>query len=316
MERAYREDELSDSLVIDSEGYIYGKAGKINIKEDEIEIIVYETKPDEKTAVDVEALIEELQKSVKPSFFARIRRLSPNQVLIQNVRSEFGLIPEEPLADEHYIKYAERLGLKLPYRRVTEERRESKGTITLADVKAIKTSTIEERQLARVIKVILLHEPKEAKFRKIPAQKIVPYRITETVKDKLVIDPSGRAVGFIDSVVLYSDGPGLRIYTSKSTESVSLRWLFAHLERISRLDIIEAIKKHLDISDLGTQAVEMELLGDFMKKTGLSFKVPDSAFLMQDAREFVMDIPWDLIDKIGDVVIIRQKLSELKSKGY
>ncbi len=46
MERAYREDELLDSVVVDSEGYIYGRIGKIDIKEDEVSLLIYEARPD------------------------------------------------------------------------------------------------------------------------------------------------------------------------------------------------------------------------------------------------------------------------------
>jgi len=317
MERAYREDELLGSIVVDSEGYIYGKAGKINIKEDEIELLVYETKPDERTVVDIDSLFEELQKRVKLTFTAKIQRLSRAEVLTQNIQREFSLKPEEPLADQHYIKYAERLGIEIPHKKIIEEREEPKGTVTLTEVKSIKTSTIGTPGQSRLIKVILLHEPKEARFRKIPVQKTVPYRITETIRDKLVIDPSGLAVGYVDSIVLFSDKPGIRIYTSKPTDSVSLSWLFGHLEKIGRPDIVEAITKHLKIRrGAHVYRAGMDELEDFMEKTKLTFKVPESAFFEQSTKEFITDIPWDILDKIGDVVLLRQTLSELKSKGY
>jgi len=317
MERAYREDELLGSIVVDSEGYIYGKAGKINIKEDEIELLVYETKPDERTVVDIDSLFEELQKRVKLTFTAKIQRLSRAEVLTQNIQREFSLKPEEPLADQHYIKYAERLGIEIPHKKIIEEREEPKGTVTLTEVKSIKTSTIGTPGQSRLIKVILLHEPKEARFRKIPVQKTVPYRITETIRDKLVIDSSGLAVGYVDSIVLFSDKPGIRIYTSKPTDSVSLSWLFGHLEKIGRPDIVEAITKHLKIRrGAHVYRAGMDELEDFMEKTKLTFKVPESAFFEQSTKEFITDIPWDILDKIGDVVLLRQTLSELKSKGY
>lgn len=319
MKRAYREDELLDSVVIDSEGYIYGKAGKTIVKEDEICLSIYETKPDERTVVDVDALKEELLKRVKLKFTAKLQKLSSFEVLAQSIRKEFGLKPEEPLTDQHYIKYSERLGIGISYKKVAEERKESKGIVTLREVKAIRISTIGSKERSTVIKVILLHEPKEARFRKIPAQKTIHYRSTETLRDKLVIDSEGLAVGYVDSVVLFQHMPGIRIYTSKPTASVSLSWLFRYLERIGRPDIIEALKKYF-----GTEGetrshifnVKMDDLEDFMRKTRLTFKVPESALFNQDVKEFIIDIPWDAVHKIGDTVLLGLTLSELKSKGH
>jgi len=317
MERAYREDELLDSIVTDSEGYIYGKVGKINIKEDEIVLLVYEAKPDKRTLVNIEAIKEELLKTVKLTFIAKLQRLSGPEVLAQNVRKEFGLKPEEPLADQHYIKYAERLGIEIPYSKVTEERREPKGIVTLHDVKTIRISTIGTEEKSRVIKVILLHKPKEARFRKIPVQKTVPYRNTEMIRDKLVIDASGLAVGYVDSIVLFHNTPGIRIYSSKPTDSVSLSWLFGHLEKIGRPDIIEGIKKYFEVErGAHIYRIRMDDLEDFMSKTKLSFKVPEDAFLGRSVKELVMDIPWDIVHKVGDVVLLRLTFAELKSKGY
>jgi len=317
MERAYREDELLDSIVTDSEGYIYGKVGKINIKEDEIGLLVYEAKPDERTAVDIEAVKQELLKRVSLPFTAKLQRLSHHEVLAQNVQKESGLKPEEPLANQHYIEHAERLGIEIPYRKVTEERREPKGIVTLHEIKTITISTIGTKEKSRVIKVILLHEPKEAKFRKIPVQKTIPYRNTEMIRDKLVLDTSGLAVGYVDSIVLFPNTPGIRIYSSKPTDSVSLSWLFSHLEKIGRPDIIEAVKKYFEIErGVHVYRVKMDDLQDFMSKTKLAFKVPENVFLDQSVKEFLMDVPWDIVHKIGDVVLLRLTLSELRSKGY
>ena len=317
MERAYREDELLDSIVIDSEGYIYGKVGKINIKEDEIGLLIYETRPDERTVIDMDTVIKGLLKRVKLTFTAKLQRLSLPEILAQNIQKEFSLKPEEPITDQHYIKYAERLGIEIPYKKAMEERREPKGIITLREVKTIIISTIGKGERSGVIKVIFLHEPKEAKFRKIPVQKRIPYRSTEMIKDKLVLDASGLAVGYVDSIVLFHHTPGIRIYSSKPTDSVSLSWLFRHLEKIGRPDIIEAVKKYFEIErGAHVYRVRMDDLEDFMSKTKLAFKVPENVFFDRSVKEFVMDVPWDVVYKIGDVVLLRLTLSELKSKGY
>ena len=317
MERAYREDELLDAVVIDSEGYIYGKVGKIIVKEDEICFSVYETKPDERTAVNLDVLKEELLKRIKLTFSAKLQRLPSSEVLTQNIRKEFGLKSEEPLTDQHYIKYSERLGIEIPYKKVTEERRESKGIVTLQEVKTIGLSTIGSKERSTVIKIILLHEPKEAKFRKIPLQKTIPYRSTETLRDKLVIDSDGLAVGYVDSVVVFRHMPGIRIYTSKPTDSVSLRWLFRYLDKMDRPDIIEALKKYFRIeSESHVYFVKMDDLEDFMLKTKLTFKVSENVLFNQHIKDFIIDVPWDVMHKIGDVVLLRLTSPEARAHTH
>jgi len=317
MEPAYREDELLDSIVIDSEGYIYGKVGKIIVKEDEICFSIYETKPDERTVVDIDTLQEELLKRVKLSFTAKLQKLSRFEILSQNIRKEFGLKSEEPLIDQHYMNYSEKLGIEIPYKKVMEERKEPKGTITLSEVRTIGISTIGMKEKPTLIKVILLHEPKEAKFRKIPVQKSISFRGTETLRDRLVIDPEGFTLGYVDSMVMFRHMPGIRIYKAKPTDSVSLSWLFRHLEKIGRPDIIEALDKYFG-TERGSHIyhVSMDDLEEFMRKTKLTFKIPDTVLYDQRVKEFIMDIPWDVVHKIGDVILLKQTLSELKSKGY
>jgi len=248
---------------------------------------------------------------------AKLQRLSRPEVLAQNIQEEFDLEHEEPLTDQHYIKYAERLGIEIPYKKVAEGRKEPKGIVTLYDVKTIGIATIGTGERSSVIKVILLHKPKEAEFRKIPVQKTVPYRSTKMIRDKLVVDASGLAVGYADSVVLFPDTPGIRIYSSKPTDSVSLSRLFRYLEKIGRPDIIEAIKKYFEI-ERGARVyrVMMDDLKGFMRSTKTTFKLPENLLLDRSVKEFLMDISWDIVHKVGDVVLLRTTLSELKSKGY
>jgi sporulation protein YlmC with PRC-barrel domain len=318
MERAYREDELLDSIVIDSEGYIYGKVGKINIKADEVSLLVYEDRPDEKTVVDMDALREELLKKVKLTFLAeRLQKLSPTDILIRDIRKELGLKPDEPLKDQHYIDYAERAGIEIRTKKTSEERKEPKGTTSLQGVKAIGISTVGTKDVSGVIKIVLLQDPKEAAFRKIPVQKTVAFRNTDTIKDKLVIDSKGHALGYLDSVVLFQNAPGIRIYALKPSDSVSLSWLIKYLDNAGRPDIVEALMKYFKVGE-GDRVYRLTKteLDSFMQKTRLAFKVPDELLIDRSVKDFVMDIPWNAIGKIGDVVILRKTLSEFRSEGF
>jgi sporulation protein YlmC with PRC-barrel domain len=317
MERAYREDELVDSLVVDSEGYIYGRIGKIDIKGDEVSLLIYENRPHEKTITNVQAIKEELLKRVRLNFSARFQKLSPNEILIQNIRRELGLKPDASINDQHFIDYAERTGVEITHRKTVEERKEPKGHVRLDEVKAIGISTVGTKEISDVIKIILLLEPREASFRKIPIQETVPFRSANAIKDKLVVDAKGLALGYLDSVVLFQNTPGIRIYSLKPSDSVSLSWLIKYLDSVGRPDIVEALVKYFraETGDHVYRMTKSELEG-FMQKTKLVFKVPDELMIDRSVKDFVMDIPWDIISKIGDIIILHKTLAEIRSKGY
>jgi sporulation protein YlmC with PRC-barrel domain len=317
MERAYREDEIIDSMVVDSEGYIYGRIGKIDVKEDAVTLLVYETKPDERTVLNIEVIKEELLKKVRLNLSAKVQKLSPNEILNANIRKELGLKNDAPLKDQQFVNYAERTGVEITYKKAAEERREPKGNVRLEDVKAIGVSAIGTKEASDVMKIILLQEPREAAFRRIPVQKGVPFRSTDAIKDKLVVDAKGVALGYLDSVVLFQNTLGIRIYSQKPSDSVSMSWLIKYLDSVGRPDIVEALVKYFKVEtgDHVYRMTKSELEG-FMQRSKLVFKVPDELLIDRSVKDFVIDIPWDLIVKIGDVVILHKTLAELRSLGY
>jgi len=315
MERAYREDELLDAMIIDSEGYVYGKVEKVNINEGEIFLLAYEGKPDVKTVVDMASLKDELLKGVKKPFSSKIRRIPPWEILADNIRKELGLGLDEQLDDKHYLEYAERMGVTITRVKATVERKEQKGIVSLNEIKTIRTSVIGKEKGTRIIKVILLTEPKEAAFRKIPIQEKVPYQTTEAIKDKLVLDSEGNALGFVDSVVLFQGMLGIRVYVSKQSDQVSLSLLIQHLEGSGQPDVAALVRKHLMDPKSHRYTVEREELEDFMRQRKLTFKVPEK-ITSQGNREFVADIPWNAVYKIKDVVLLKSTLTDLRSKGY
>jgi sporulation protein YlmC with PRC-barrel domain len=317
MERAYREDEIIDSMVVDSEGYIYGRIGKIDVKEDAVTLLVYETRPDERTVLNIEVIKEELLRKVRLNLSAKVQKLSPNEILNANIRKELGLKNDAPLKDQQFVNYAERTGVEITYKKAAEERREPKGNVRLEDVKAIGVSAIGTKEASDVMKIILLQEPREAAFRRIPVQKGVPFRSTDAIKDKLVVDAKGVALGYLDSVVLFQNTLGIRIYSQKPSDSVSMSWLIKYLDSVGRPDIVEALVKYFKVEtgDHVYRMTKSELEG-FMQRSKLVFKVPDELLIDRSVKDFVIDIPWDLIVKIGDVVILHKTLAELRSLGY
>jgi sporulation protein YlmC with PRC-barrel domain len=317
MERAYREDEIVDSTVVDSEGYIYGRIGKIDVKEDAVTLLVYETRPDERTVLNIEVIKEELLRKVRLNLSAKVQKLSPSEILNANIRKELGLKNDAPLKDQQFVNYAERTGVEITYKKAAEERREPKGNVRLEDVKAIGVSAIGTKEASDVMKIILLQEPREAAFRRIPVQKGVPFRSTDAIKDKLVVDAKGVALGYLDSVVLFQNTLGIRIYSQKPSDSVSMSWLIKYLDSVGRPDIVEALVKYFKVEtgDHVYRMTKSELEG-FMQRSKLVFKVPDELLIDRSVKDFVIDIPWDLIVKIGDVVILHKTLAELRSLGY
>jgi sporulation protein YlmC with PRC-barrel domain len=316
MERAYREDELIDATIVDSEGYIYGKVEKINVGENEIVVLAYEGKPDVKTMADLASLKAELLKGAKPSFGSKVRRVTPEDILTESIRKELGLGLDERLNDEHYLKYAERMGVSVPMVKASVERKEQKGIVSLNEIKTVKITVIGKEKGTKVIRIILLRKPKEAEFRKIPIQTKVPYRSTEVIKDKLVLDFEGNALGYVDSVVLFQGMPGIRVYVSKMSGQVSLSLLTRYLDESGQSNAAALVRKHLLDPESHRYTVTTEELEDFMRQKKLSFRLPENVVGSQGAREFVADIPWDEIQKIGDIVLLKSTLTDLRSKGY
>jgi len=316
MERAYREDELVGATIIDSEGYVYGTVEKINVTEDQIILLAQEDKPDVKTVADIPSLKEGLLKDVKMTLSLKLHRITPEEILAKNIRKELGIGLDEQLSDEHYIKYAEKLGFLIPHVRAAVERKEQKGIVSLNEVKTIRISVMGKEEGTKLIKVVLLHEPREAAFRKIPTQEKVPYRSTEAIKDKLVLDADGNALGYVDSVVLFQGMPGIRVYISKISGQVSLSLLARYLEETDQSDAAALIREHLMDPESHRYTVEMEELEDFMHQKKLTFRLPEKVMATQGTKEFVADIPWNEIHKVGDVVLLKSKLTGLRPKGY
>ena len=316
MERAYREDELVDATIVDSEGYIYGKVEKINIGENEIFVLAYEGKPDVKTVADVASLKADLLRGVKLSFGSKARRVTAEDILAESIGKELGLGVGEQLSDEHYLKYAERMGVSVPMVKATVERKEQKGNVSLNEIKTVKITVVGKEKGTKVIKIILLRKPKEAEFRKIPIQAKVPYRSTEIIRDKLVLDVEGNALGYVDSVVLFQGMPGIRVYVSKMSGQVSLSLLTRYLDESGQSNAAALVRKHLSDPESHRYTVTTDELEDFMRKKKLSFRLPESVVGSQGTREFVADIPWDEVQKIGDIVLLKSTLTDLRSKGY
>jgi sporulation protein YlmC with PRC-barrel domain len=319
MERAYREDELFGATIIDSEGYVYGKVEKIDIAEDQIVLLASEDKPDVRTVKDFQSLKEELLKSVKATIGLKLRRSTPSDILAENIKKELGLGVDEHLNNEHYVKYAERIGVSIPSAKASMERKEQKGTVNLNEIKNIKITVIGKETRTKTIKIILLHKPKEADFRRIPIQDKVPYRSTEAIRDKLVLDSEANAVGYVDSVVLFQGTPGIRVYVSKMSAQVNVRLLARYLEEIGQPDAATIVRKHLVGSKSDhykVEMVDMDELEDFMRQRRISLRLPEKFMTSQSGRDFIADIPWDAVDKIGDVVLLKSTLTDLRTKGY
>jgi len=316
MKLAYREDELLDALIIDSEGYVYGKVERVNIKEDEVTLLAYEDMPDEKTSIDVASLKEELLKGTKKTLLSRIRRANSAEILAGHIRKELELKPSEELNDDHYVKYAQRLDFPTPYAKTSVDRKEQKGTVNLSEVKTIKITVMGKDKDTRVIKAVILHDPKEAAFRKIPVQETVTYRGTNAVRDKLVLDAEGTALGYTDSVVLFHGTPGIRVYALRMSGKVNLNLLVKYLEESGQGNVVALLRKHFANLESHRYTVETDELEDFMYQMRIVFRLPEKLVTDQRAKEFVADIPWNSIHKIGDVILLNSTLADLRMKGY
>ncbi len=313
MERAYKEEELVDGVVIDSEGYIYGKVDGINVEEDKVVFLVYESKPDSKELPDIEALKDDLAERVKTSFTDRMRGVSQRELLEKRIREELDLNSDEALKNEHIVSYGERVGVKASIKKAEVERREVKGEVELGEISAIMVSVINTRDEEKTLKVVFLNQPREAMYRRIPLQETVPFKNSESLRDKLVLDAQGVALGFVDSVVFSPSGVSMRVCAYRPMDYVRLRGLYDYFDDAGRTAFAELIKGYFK----GDEARRDEL-EDFIYRMarGSSLPIPPDLIYQRYVKEMTMDVPWKGIHKIGDVVVLKLPLPELKEKGY
>ncbi|MCD6262992.1 hypothetical protein J7L60_01075, partial [Candidatus Bathyarchaeota archaeon] len=117
--RKYREEELLDALVVDSEGHIVGRVGSFVVTPRTIIVKLYELEKKSRTEPDEEELVKRLMEAV-PKKKGLLSKAPSLEDLYADVRKELGKEATEEVTLEDLVRYAEVKGVEVPQRVVEE----------------------------------------------------------------------------------------------------------------------------------------------------------------------------------------------------
>ncbi len=303
----FTESELSDTTVVDSEGYVVGKIDTLRIEPEEIFIKLYGTEKDKHQTIDIAALNDRLSKMmpVKKSAFAEDAfesgyRARPQLVDIRTiVREQLSLGPNDQVTEEQIARYAVSLGLSIPYVVKEQETRIDKGSIPWALVDRVGSSDFG--------RCVILKEPYEARRRGVEIRDSVPYRGKKELEDKMVVDSDAKPVGTsVDILIGITHGILVRKQSFKEEESIDIDLLMKSLIP-SRFRNVDDFKKKVS-KDLGRKTVGVAEISAWCKRYNMSLPTKRQTRVVSD---FEFSVDWGDIAKIGDVVILSKTIEEL-----
>lgn len=279
-------EEFLGSLVIDSEGYIYGKTRKPEIRPDRIVLEVYRERTVEDSHPDIPALQNILVSMIKKTFGKPTM-----QDLYAQIRRE---TTKTQLSDEELLEYAKRKGVSIPMIKGSRIIEEKKGAVESPDIEAIGKTDLGV--------CILLKKPLEAAQRGLRSAKPVPFRPFHELGPKMIIDSRARIIGHAADIFLNSVGePQIKLKKQGTVEQevpdiqALESYLLSQGEKKDRLYKVVADAYHL-------KQVTPDHLVSWARQQG--YQIPTKKAHEKRELEFQYLLPWKAIRKIGDVVLL------------
>ena len=292
----YKEDELKDSLVVDSEGYICGYVSGFMVESNNIRIKLYAYEKNNIETPNEEELQQRLLESVPQKGFYK---KSSVDSLYDSIRNSLSISKNDHLSLEHLIKYANTKNLKIPMK--TEE------TQTRVDNGIIDWDCIDKIAFSQLGKCLLLNEPIEAKKRSVAMSDEVGFKSTKELKGKMVIDSEGKIVGSAFNFLIGSP-PGLsirleQINKMEKYETEDLKSSLIPSRFKNEKELLAEVKKDLKLNSLNSY--DSRAIAIWAKRNNV--EIQNKADLQKMVvSEVTYD--WDKIRKIGDVVILKESL--------
>lgn len=285
-EETIHPEEFSGALVVDSEGYIYGKTRKPEIRPDRITLEVYGERTVEESYPDMQALKNLLLQTVKKTF---------GKPTMQDLYAQIAMELGKPqFSDEEILEYAKRRGIPVPMIKGIRTVEERKGTVESAEIDAIGKTDLGI--------CVLLKKPFEAAQRGVKSIKPVPFRPYHELGPKIVIDSRARITGYAADILLNSLGePQIKLKKQGSVEQdvpdvrALENYLLSKGEKRERLHKVVAAALHL-------KQVTPEDLVRWAQQQG--YQIPMKKAQEKRELEFQYLLPWKIIRRIGDVVLL------------
>ncbi|HIE24037.1 MAG TPA: hypothetical protein EYP68_07395 [Candidatus Korarchaeota archaeon] len=267
MPRFYDEKELEGALVVDSEGLIYGRVSKISVGEDGIKLHV---------RVDVKAEVEEID----------VEKL--RDLLKEKISEEAG--------KEEIVSLAKSLGLEIPKKLVRRDLPHEKGVVPIEQITCIAEGD--------GVKIIVLSVPREANYRGIGERK-PEYADLTGIKGKIVISLSGEVLGEASDVVVSAEGPGIRVKRLSAKKTINWLRLLRDLRREQRNAALKLETKLDPYKNPRIPVEEADEVAELLKGEGIDPNLLEK-YLEEPEGHFYLDVAWEKIKKIGDVVLVEQ----------
>ena len=294
------EERFLDTLVVDSEGYICGRVASFEIRPDKVMLRLYKEVEEEQSVVDVERLREELMLAL----FGKARPKLEKK-LYNRIRKELRLPSKSPIGEAELVSFARMLALDIPVKTVKTKRREDVEEPIDLDM----VDCMSETPLG---KCIILKEPVEAERRGVEILDYVPYKSTAEIRGMMVIDSEAKIIGHAERILIGKPlGLRIAIETVKETEVVDMEALWqtimAHFKKPEKF--YERLCKDLGIRP--EEITEQHII-EWAERVGIPIpKRTETAVV----KEMTLDVPWTVIKKIGEVILLNRTLEELRMRS-
>jgi len=232
----------------------------------------------------------------------RAEDLMPDTAKLAEVLKSKGVeVRGEPL--EVLVTLARKHGLDIPYRAVEKSIEVVKGFVKPGEIALI--DSVPEGLRKRV--VVLLNNPREARYRGRSTEAVKPPAKPEYVVGKLVVSLREGVVGYATAIVIGPGEPGLRV--KRPLSSGYIAWLkYASDVKAARPDLYEKIARIRDpLVHRRVSLSEYESLAEVLKRSG----VPEEYVSMlekyveaEEGQELYTDIPWSRVKVANDIVIV------------
>jgi hypothetical protein len=186
----YTEDQLKDALVVDSAGYICGWVSSFEVKPRKIIVNIYNYETQSEEVLNQKLLLKRLVEF--EGLFRKSKGLFRREPTLADVRTvvreALKLPTEQAVSAKHLVEYAKMQGLTIPRKQVEKRKR-----VEIRDI--VDWQHVSQVGFTDLGKCALLTEPIEAKRRGIRVKKDVPFKDTEYLKGRMVIDAEAKIFG-------------------------------------------------------------------------------------------------------------------------
>ena len=289
----FRPSELVGTLVVDFEGYIYGRVIKVDIGPEGPVFKIRCLKNVQKSMPDIDALKQDLLRDLKEKF-----NVSNVQEIYEFIAKELKI---QSVTENDLISYAKLKEVKIPMKEVLREVEEEKPDIRLDDVKTINKSELGS--------CILVKTPIEAMMRGIEPQEPVLYQSEESLRGKIVIDNTAKILGKAHSFMMSAEGLSIQVGKDGMVTK-----LIPDMSSLKKRIFSEKTSKEIikDMESLGfdqPQDLNDDKLLTYAKMRG--YEIPTRLESNKTILLYKSSVPWHQIRKIGDVVLLNKTLLEV-----